>query len=212
MPKKVKIISFDVDGTLVDPEYNDLIWFNEIPKLLAEKNKISFENAKRIALHEYNNLGEKNLDWYNIEYWIAYFNFDVSHINILEKYESQIKIFSDVIPALEELKNNYVIIAITAMPREFLTPKIKKLGKYFKYTFSAISDFKQLKNADLYLKISQILKANPIEIVHIGDSWNSDYLAARKAGLNALYLDRNNIKKEKYIINNLREVNKIIRQ
>jgi len=204
----LKIISFDVDGTLVDPEYNDLIWFNEIPQLLAKKNKISFEKAKKIALHEYNNLGEHNLDWYNIEYWISYFNFDVSRIKILEKYESQIKIFSDVIPALEELKNNYVIIAITAMPREFLTPKIKKLDKYFKYTFSAISDFKQLKNSDLYLKISQILKENPKEIVHIGDSWNSDYLAARKAGLNALYLDRSNTKKGKFIIHNLGEVKK----
>jgi len=48
--------------------------------------------------------------------------------------------------------------------------------------------------------------------LHIGDNWKFDYLAARKAGLNALYLDRNNIKKEKHIINNLGEVNKIIRQ
>ena len=41
----LKIISFDVDGTLVNLEYNDLIWFKEIPELVAKKKKINFEKS-----------------------------------------------------------------------------------------------------------------------------------------------------------------------
>jgi len=208
----IKIISFDADGTLVDPEYNDLIWFKEIPQLIARKRNISFEDAKKTALKEYNDLGKDNLNWYDINYWISYFALEISPNKILEKYEPQVQIYPEVIPLLEELKKNFILIVITAMPREFLIPKMKNLEKHFKFTFSAISDFKELKNTVIYSKITKMLNVSPEQILHIGDNWKFDYLAARKAGLNALYLDRNNIKKEKHIINNLGEVNKIIRQ
>jgi len=105
-----------------------------------------------------------------------------------------------------------MIIVITTMPREFLNPKIKRLDKYFKHTFSAISDFKQLKNAELYIKISQILECNPEEMLHIGDSWNSDYLASQKAGMKAIYIDRSNMKKGKNIIDNLEKANDLIKK
>jgi len=206
----IKIISFDADGTLVDPEYNDLIWFKEIPQLIARKRNISFEDAKKTALKEYNDLGKDNLNWYDINYWISYFALEISPNKILEKYEPQVQIYPEVIPLLEELKKNFILIVITAMPREFLIPKMKNLEKHFKFTFSAISDFKELKNTVIYSKITKMLNVSPEQILHIGDNWKFDYLAARKAGLNALYLDRNNIKKEKHIINNLGEVNKII--
>jgi putative hydrolase of the HAD superfamily len=87
---------------------------------------------------------------------------------------------------------------------------MKKLEKYFKFSFSALSDFKELKNSEIYSKISKSLNVHPEQILHIGDHWEFDYLSARKAGMNAIYLDRSNTKNEKYIINNLGEVKKII--
>ncbi|PKP56800.1 hypothetical protein CVT91_12195 [Candidatus Atribacteria bacterium HGW-Atribacteria-1] len=66
----LKIISFDVDGTLVDLEYNDLVWFKEIPELVAQKKKISFERSLKFVYEEYAKLGEHNLNWYDINYLI----------------------------------------------------------------------------------------------------------------------------------------------
>ena len=207
----IKIISFDVDGTLVDLEYNDLVWFKEIPELVAKKKKISFEESLKLVKEEYSKLGEYNLNWYDIKYWISYFDLEVSYKKILEKYESQVKIFPDVIPTLKELRKDFILIVTTAMPREFLIPKMKKLEPYFKTSFSALSDFKELKNSEIYFKICKILNVYPEQIMHIGDQWEFDYLAACKAGLNALYLDRSNTRKKgKYIINSLEEVKKII--
>ena len=210
LKKSLKIISFDVDGTLVDLEYNDLIWFKEIPELVAKKKKISFEKSLKFVHEEYAKLGEHNLNWYDINYWISYFGIEISPDKIFEKYEPQVKIYPEVIPLLEELKKKYILIVITAMPREFLIPKMKNLEKYFKFSFSALSDFKELKNSEIYSKISKALKVPPKQILHIGDHWEFDYLAARKAGMNAIYLDRSNIKKGKFIINSLGEAKKII--
>ena len=208
--KSLKIISFDVDGTLVDLKYNDLIWFKEIPELVARKKKISFEKSLKFVHEEYAKLGEHNLNWYDINYWISYFGIEISPDKIFEKYEPQVKIYPEVISLLEELKKKYILIVITAMPREFLIPKMKNLEKYFKFSFSALSDFKELKNSEIYSKISKALKVPPKQILHIGDHWEFDYLAARKAGMNAIYLDRSNIKKRKFIINSLGEAKKII--
>lgn len=208
----LKIISFDVDGTLVDLEYNDLIWFKEIPELIAKKKRISFEKSLKYVGEEYNKLGEHNLNWYDINYWVTYFGLKVSPNNILDKYESQVKIFPEVISLLEELKENFILIIISSMPREFLIPKMKKLGKYFKFSFSALSDFKELKNSEIYSKISKTLNVLPEQILHIGDHWEFDYLAAQKAGMKAIYLDRSNIKKGNCIINNLTEIKRVIRE
>jgi putative hydrolase of the HAD superfamily len=204
----LKIISFDVDGTLVDLEYNDLIWFKEIPELVAKKKKIIFEKSLKYVHEEYDKLGEHNLNWYDIDYWISYFGLEISPNKIFEKYEPQVQIYPEVIPLLEELKKNFILIVITAMPREFLIPKMKKLEKYFKFSFSALSDFKELKNSEIYSKISKALKVCPEQILHIGDHWEFDYLAAQKAGMNAIYLDRSNTKKGKFIISSLEEVKK----
>ena len=204
----LKIISFDVDGTLVDLEYNDLIWFKEIPELVAKKKKIIFEKSLKYVHEEYDKLGEHNLNWYDIDYWISYFGLEISPNKIFEKYEPQVQIYPEVVPLLEELKKNFILIVITAMPREFLIPKMKKLEKYFKFSFSALSDFKELKNSEIYSKISKALKVRPEQILHIGDHWEFDYLAAQKAGMNAIYLDRSNTKKGKFIISSLEEVKK----
>jgi HAD superfamily hydrolase (TIGR01549 family) len=206
----LKIISFDVDGTLVDLEYNDLIWFKEIPELIAKKKRISFEKSLKYVGEEYNKLGEHNLNWYDINYWVTYFGIKVSPKNILEKYESKVKIFPEVASLLEELKKNFILIVITSMPREFLIPKMKKLEKYFKFSFSALSDFKELKNSEIYSKISKTLNVRPAQILHIGDHWEFDYLAAQKAGMNAIYLDRSNTKKGNFVINNLTEIKRVI--
>jgi len=208
--KSLKIISFDVDGTLVDLEYNDLIWFKEIPELVAKEKKISFEKSLKLVQDEYTKLGEHNLNWYDINYWISYFGLEISPKKIFEKYEPQVKIFPEVIPLLEELRKNFILIVITAMPREFLIPKMKKLEKYFKFSFSALSDFKELKNSEIYSKISKSLNVHPEQILHVGDHWEFDYLAAQKAGMNAIYLDRSNTKNGKFIISSLREAKKII--
>jgi putative hydrolase of the HAD superfamily len=207
---KLKIISFDVDGTLVDLEYNNLVWFKEIPQLVAQKKKIGFEESIKLVQDEYNKLGEHNLNWYDIKYWISYFGLGISYKKILEKYEPQIKIFPDVVPTLKELKKDFILISITAMPREFLVPKMKKLKKYFKYIFSSLSDFKEIKNSEIYLRICQKLKVKPEQVLHIGDHWEFDYLAAKKIGMKVLFLDRTNIKKEEFIINSLQQIKKKI--
>lgn len=52
-----KIISFDMDGTLVDSEFTDWVWLHGIPKLYARKKGLSFDEAKALVVEEYQRVG-----------------------------------------------------------------------------------------------------------------------------------------------------------
>jgi HAD superfamily hydrolase (TIGR01549 family) len=186
----IEIVSFDVDGTLVDPDFNDLIWQRVIPELVAKKENIDFNTALQRVQREYDIVGEKDNKWYDIKYWIKFFQLDVNYKELLEKYENEIKIFPETCQVLEKLTNNYKLICISSMPREFLQPKVKKIEKFFYSTFSALSDYQQLKNREVYQKICQKINVPPERVLHIGDSEKSDYIASKEAGLNALLIDR----------------------
>ena len=189
----IEIISFDVDGTLVDSSFNDLIWQRIIPELVAEKENIDFNSSLKRVQREYDIVGEKNIKWYDLNYWIKFFGLDVNYEKLLEKYENEIKLFPETYQTLEQLVEKYQLICVSSMPREFLKPKLKRIRNYFKSTFSALSDYKQLKNKDVYQKICQKINVLPDKVLHIGDSEKSDYIAAKDAGMKTLLIDRHKI-------------------
>ena len=203
---KTKTISFDVDGTLVDAEFNDLVWLEEIPRLYAEKEGIDFEEAYRFILGEYEKVGENDLRWYDMSYWLRTFGLKKTYKEILQKYEGKIDIYPDVRATLEALKGSFPMIVVTVMPREFLDVKLKKLDGYFYATFSTISDFKGLKTSDVYREICLRLNIALDELLHVGDSWEMDYIEPRKAGANALYIDRAGKKEGDGVIRSLEEL------
>ncbi len=203
---KTKVVSFDVDGTLVDAEFNDLIWLEEIPRLHAEKEGISFEEAHRFVLGEYEKVGEKDLRWYDMNYWLRTFGLRKSYGEILQKYEEKIRLYPDARAILEALKGSFPMIVITLMPREFLEVKLKKLDGYFHTTFSTISDFRGLKTSRVYREVCLRLNIEIDELLHVGDSWEMDYLEPRRAGVKAFYIDRAGGKEGDSVIGSLEEL------
>ena len=69
----VKFISFDMDGTLVDPVFTDWVWGHGIPTLYAAKMGLPFETAKAIVEGEYRKVGDAAIEWYDIKYWFRFF-------------------------------------------------------------------------------------------------------------------------------------------
>ena len=61
------IISFDMDGTIIDMNFDEFLWREEIPKLYAKKNGLSLEEAKKVVFKEYFDVGDEDLRWYDVE-------------------------------------------------------------------------------------------------------------------------------------------------
>ncbi len=187
----IKIISFDVDGTLVDQRFNDIIWEEEIPRQVAMIRGWDFEQAKDYVLREYSRIGDKDIRWYDINYWLKKFGISSPARDILKKWEKEIRVYPDVLPVLTRLKERFKLIIITCMPRIFLDEKIHTFSHLFERVFSTISDFKEVKSPSLYRRIAQILGVPPGDILHIGDHPVLDVAFSREAGYRSLLISRN---------------------
>ena len=207
-----RIISFDMDGTLINSEFTDWVWLHGIPSLYAEKANLSFEEAKHFVVEEYLKIGEGAIQWYDIKYWFHFFRLEQSWKDLMYRYIDKISTYPDVHSVLDGLRDKFPLILTSNAGREFIDIELKVAGlaKYFGRIFSATSDFGEVKKTiGFYDRICQILGANPDEIVHVGDHYEFDYLVPRTLGIQAFYLDWT-AKKERgdFVLRDLKELEK----
>jgi putative hydrolase of the HAD superfamily len=207
----VKIISFDMDGTLVDSTFTDLVWLKGIPCLYAKKTGLSFEEAKAYVIGEYKKVGEGAIEWYDIQYWFRFFQFDQTWRTLMRQYAGQIRAYQDARHILERLEEDYSLVLTSNAGREFIDieMEVTGMGRYFDRIFSATSDFRVVKKtAHFYRRICEILETDPGKIVHVGDHYEFDYLVPKSLGIQAFYLDRSGKKNGDSVLSDLRELEK----
>jgi len=206
-----KIISFDMDGTLVAPEFTDWVWGHGIPTLYAEKTGLPFDEAKAFVVKEYLKVGEGAIEWYDIKYWLHLFQIKVSWKNLMERYIDKINVYPDVNHTLERLKERSLLVMTSNAGREFIDIEMEATGlrRYFERIFSATSDFGEVKKTiGFYRRICQILGVHPEEIVHVGDHYEFDYLVPRTLGIQTFYLDRSGKQKGDFVLSTLKDFEK----
>lgn len=206
-----RIISFDMDGTLVDPEFTDWVWLHGIPLLYAEKTRLPFEEAKHFVVEEYLKVGEGAIEWYDIKYWFRFFQLEKSWKDLMRQYVDKIKVYPDVYDTLNRLKEKFPIILTSNAGREFIDMEMEATGlkKYFDRIFSATSDFGEVKKTmGFYQRICQLLEVKPHEMIHIGDHYEFDYLVPQSLGIHSFYIDRSGERNGKFVLADLRDLEK----
>lgn len=186
---EIKVISFDVEGTLVTPDFSYAIWFEFIPGYYAEINSIDFEQARKVVEEEYKKVGDQRLEWYDVNYWFNKLGLGVPD-PVMERCQGRVCYYPEVKDVLLSLNGKYKLVVASGSPREFLRHLLRDIEPYFAKVFSSISDYKQLKTSEFYLQICQSMEVRPEQILHIGDNWQFDFLAPREIGINSFYLDR----------------------
>lgn len=185
----IKVVSFDLEGTLVTPDFSEAVWHHGIPSLYATTKGISFEEARAIVKKEYLDVGDQRTEWYDIKYWFRRFQLR-GYKEVLEQHRDRVSIYPDAKEVLSSLGKGYTLIVTSSSSREFLPHLLAQLDGYFTRAFSSISDYGQLKTSAFYLTLCRQMNILPSEMVHVGDSWQFDLLAASEAGIKAFHLDR----------------------
>jgi len=183
------LISFDAEGTVVTPDFSQTIWHEAIPALYARRKGLDLAQAKKCIAEEYSRIGDQRLEWYDIEYWFSYLGLGSSE-PVIQSCLGKIAHYPEVIEVLSSLANEYKLIVASGTPLELLDCLLRDIKHYFVRIFSSISHYKQLKSPDFYLKVCEEMGVKPSQVIHVGDNWQFDFLNARQAGINALYIDR----------------------
>jgi len=213
---KKKLISFDLDNTLVDPTYTTFVWEIGIPQLYAKKHNISISKATRIVIAEYERIGDLSLEWYDITYWFKYFDLPGRWENLLEEHRDKIRPFPEMKEVIRDLAQYYDLIITSNAAREFVEIEIRdvEIEHFFTRIFSATSDFQQVKKTpQFYQQICEIMETEPSDTIHTGDHYEFDYLVPKSIGIKAFYLDRDGAKlKNSFTVKNLKEFAVLIKK
>ena len=209
----IKIISFDMDGTLVKPTYADKVWLEGLPKLYAKEKKIPIKQAKKYIYQEYEKIGKDRKEWYDIDWWFKQFQLKEHWQNLLNNYRHTIQLYPETLETLEKLSKNFELIIISNAKREFIEIQLEetKLKPYFTHVFSSLSDFNKVKKLpEVYKHILTLLKIQPHEIIHVGDSKEFDYVSPQKIGIKSFYLNREKTEKGNHILNSLSVLENVV--
>jgi len=212
---KKKLISFDLDNTIIDPTYITFVWEIGIPRLYAKKYNISVSKATPIVIAEYEKIGDSDLKWYDITYWFKYFELPGRWENLLDEHRDKIRPFPEAREVIQDLEQYNDLIITSNAAREFVEVEIKDAGieDCFARIFSATSDFRQVKKTpQFYKRICEIMGTEPSGTIHVGDHYEFDYLVPKSVGIKAYYLDRDGTRpKDSFTVKNLKEFAALIK-
>ena len=186
---QIEVISFDAEGTVVTSDFSQAMWHETIPALYAQKKGIDIAQAKELIIEEYDKIGDQRMEWYNIEYWTRGLGLGASG-PVVQSCLDRISYYPEVTEVLSSLGSRYKLVISSGTPVELLDFLLEDIKAHFTKIFSSVSHYRQLKSPGFYLGICKEMGVKPEQVVHVGDSWQFDFLNSRQVGIRAFYLDR----------------------
>ncbi|HIP88623.1 MAG TPA: TIGR02253 family HAD-type hydrolase [Thermococcus paralvinellae] len=210
----MEAILFDLDETLLTEKPLVAFFLPQIYEKIAKKLGIDRESARIRFLREV--MSRKNTyEWHDWNFFFRLFNLDLRYEELLTAYPHKIRVFPDVIPTLEWLKEEgYRLGIITSGPKyQRLKLRIAKLDNYFDVIVTR-DDLKTVKpDPKIFLYALEKLKVEPDEAMMIGDSLEQDVYGAKSVGMVTVWINRSNDKGYNfadYEIRTLHELRKIL--
>ncbi len=198
----IKRIIFDLDNTLIDwkEEYWNKAIIYACEKFEMEYNK-NVEEKIIEAISEY----ERVEQYYNVEKMQEIINnkLDMKLSSnfikeILKYFETCIpeQIDDKILNTLEYLQNKYELVILTNWFQYQQIERLKNTGiyKYFKYVYGA-DNIKMKPNKEAYQVAIGDFSLD--ECIMIGDDLKTDIDGALNMGINAIFLNRENISVDK---------------
>jgi len=186
-----KVISFDLDGTLVNAGYGDMVWNYGIPLEYSKKYGVSLDEAKALIRKQYESVGDGDLLWYEIDYWLTRFQLPVLPEDLLKLYEPFIEPIPYARKVLNILGQKYTLIIASNAARIFVEKELDHIDfrHYFAHIISATTDYKMVKKEEeFYGRLCERLQVVPSEVVHVGDHPVFDHDIPSGLGIESYYL------------------------
>lgn len=161
---------FDMDGTLLDLAYDDLIWNHKLPERFATTHACTIEHS-HATLHNFYQKYKHTLLWYSTKFWTSQIGVDT--LALQYDYKKNIQPRSGCFELLEKLKQQgYRCWIVTNADRAGLKLKLENvnLSPYFEVMISS----EEIGHAKEFVEFWQILQQkyafDPKNVVLIDDT------------------------------------------
>jgi len=99
--KNIQTVLLDMDGTLLDLNFDNYFWRNHVPQRYAEKFNLSLDHAKQTLFPKFQAV-EGTIDWYCVDYWTEQLGLDI--VELKREVDHLIAIHPHVIPFLDHIR------------------------------------------------------------------------------------------------------------
>ena len=132
----ISTVLLDMDGTILDLQYDNHFWLEHLPLRYSETAGISLEQAKENLVNHYQKV-TGTINWYCLDYWAEQTNLPI--IELKKEVQHLIKLRADAHDFLVTLKaTGREIVLVTNAHPDSLSLKIERtqLDKYFDTLYS----------------------------------------------------------------------------
>ena len=177
--KNIDTVLLDMDGTLLDLNFDNHFWKEFVPLKFAEKNSMSVEVAKQQLQPQFKQM-EGTLEWYCLDYWSEKLELDIAGLKT--EISGLIAVLPHVVDFLDKLRNApQKVWLVTNAHRDSLNLKIEKtcLQPFFDDIISSHDLGKPKEHPDFWQLLQERRHFNQHRCVLVDD--NIAVLHAAKA-------------------------------
>jgi len=133
----IDTVLLDMDGTLLDLNFDNHFWLEFVPRRYAEQNGLPIEQAKQRLVPQFKEM-EGKLEWYCLDYWSDVLKLDIAGLKT--EVAGLISVLPHVVEFLETIQqSSRKVMLVTNAHRASLDLKMQKtcLDRFFDQIISS---------------------------------------------------------------------------
>ena len=124
--KTIDTVLLDMDGTLLDLNFDNFFWQEHVPVRYAEKYSLEVHEAKATLTPQFRK-AEGTMEWYCVDYWSRILGLDIARLKA--EVDHLIAVHPHVIDFLDNLQqNNIRRVLVTNAHQKSLMLKLDRTG------------------------------------------------------------------------------------
>ncbi len=199
--KGIECLLIDMDGVILDNTYDNDFWQNQIPRAIARKRNIKFDDAKRLAIQVFT-YKKNTKDWYDLDYWSNMLDVDIEAEKKSKESLDKIMLYEDAQETLKSLKKRFRMILITNAHRKTLDIKLSKydITEHFDEIICAHELYYVKEDIQLWYMLRQRFNVKYDKTLLIEDTLKNIKAALSAGVAAAIYLGKEKITTDERII------------